>query len=285
VIAKRVPMRVTKKSDFAGLVKYITDTQAKGERVGYVTVTNCHQADARDAALEIQAIQALNKRAESDKTYHLIISFGAGENPAPEVLKAIETRICEGLGYREHQRVSVVHHDTDNLHIHIAINKIHPTRLTIHEPYNDHKTLGQLCDKLEGEYGLQRDNHQAQKRGAENRAADMERHTGIETLLGWIKRECLEQIQSAKTWKELHQVMRTNGLEIRVVVTLVMLSSENPCKEVYLSMCYIAVSVSQHYQGYHYRNSGAWQWSGYHRPGRHDGQGQFRCPRLIKEQA
>jgi hypothetical protein len=37
-----------------------------------------------------------------------------------------------------------------------------------------------------------------------------------------------------------------------VVVTLVMLSSENPCKEVYLSMCYIAVSVSQHYQGYHY---------------------------------
>ncbi len=38
-----------------------------------------------------------------------------------------------------------------------------------------------------------------------------------------------------------------------VVVTLVMLRSENPCKEVYLSMCYIAVSVSQHYQGYHYR--------------------------------
>lgn len=215
MIAKRVPMRVTKKSDFAGLVKYITDTQAKGERVGYVAVTNCHQADARDAALEIQATQALNKRAESDKTYHLIISFRAGENPAPKVLKAIEARLCEGLGYRENQRISVVHHDTDNLHIHIAINKIHPTRLTIHEPYNDHKTLGQLCDKLEGEYGLQRDNHQAQKRGAENRAADMERHTGLETLLGWIKRECLEQIQSAKTWKELHQVMRTNGLEIR----------------------------------------------------------------------
>jgi hypothetical protein len=47
-----------------------------------------------------------------------------------------------------------VHHDTDNLHIHIAINKIHLSRYTIHDPYNDHKTLGQVCDPLEREYGL-----------------------------------------------------------------------------------------------------------------------------------
>jgi hypothetical protein len=108
-----------------------------------------------------------------------------------------------------------VHHDTDNLHLHIAINKIHPTRYTIHDPYRDHKTLGELCEKLEGEYGLQRDNHQAEKRGAENRADDMERHAGIESLLGWIRRECLEQIQGAQSWAELHQVLRDNGLEIR----------------------------------------------------------------------
>ena len=80
---------------------------------------------------------------------------------------------------------------------------------------DSHKTLGELCEKLEGEYGLQRDNHQAQKRGAENRADDMERHAGIESLLGWIRRECLEQIQGAQSWAELHQVLRDNGLEIR----------------------------------------------------------------------
>ena len=215
MIAKHVPMRTVRKSNFAELVDYITGTQNNRERVGYVAVTHCHQENARDAALEIQATQALNKRTESDKTYHLIISFQAGENPAPEVLRVIEARLCEGLGYREHQRVSVVHHDTDNLHIHIAINKIHPIRLTIHEPYNDYKMLGQLCAQLEGEYGLQHDNHQARKRGAENRAVDMERRAGIESLIGWIQRTCLESIQSAKTWKELHQVMRTNGLEIR----------------------------------------------------------------------
>jgi hypothetical protein len=28
----------------------------------------------------------------------------------------IEERFCKEVGYAEHQRVSVVHHDTDNVH-------------------------------------------------------------------------------------------------------------------------------------------------------------------------
>lgn len=214
MIAKQVPMKSVKKSDFAELVKYITNAQQKAERVGGVTVTNC-QSDRPDAAvLEVINTQVQNTRAESDKTYHLIVSFRADE-PDETTLKAIEARICGALGYGDHQRVSAVHHDTDNLHIHIAINKIHPTRYSIHTPYNDHKILGELCERLELDYGLERDNHQAQKRGAENRAADMERHAGVESLLGWIQRECLKEIQAAQSWAELHEVMRDNGLELR----------------------------------------------------------------------
>ncbi|MDS4071295.1 MAG: TraI/MobA(P) family conjugative relaxase [Candidatus Competibacter sp.] len=215
MIAKHVPMKSVRKSDFAGLVKYLIDEQQKRERVTGVSVTNCHAERPDAAILEVLNTQAQNRRAESDKTYHLIVSFRAGEQPDAATLQAIERRICDGLGYGEHQRVSTVHHDTDNLHLHIAINKIHPTRYTIHDPYRDHKTLGELCEKLEGEYGLQRDNHQAQKRGAENRADDMERHAGIESLLGWIQRECLEQIHGARSWAEMQQVLRDNGLEIR----------------------------------------------------------------------
>ena len=42
----------------------------------------------------------------------------------------------------------------------------------------------------------------------------MERHAGVESLVGWIKRECLEEIKAAQSWKELHQVMRDNGLDM-----------------------------------------------------------------------
>lgn len=215
MIAKHVAMKSVKKSDFAELVKYMTDEQEKNERVGFVSVTNC-QSDRPDAAiLEIINTQGKNTRAESDKTFHLVVSFRADERPDDAVLKEIEAKICDGLGYGEHQRVSVVHHDTDNLHIHIAINKIHPTRYTILDPYYSHKVLGHLCGKLEQEYGLTQDNHKANKVGSENRAFDMEHHAGVESLLGWIKRECLDQMQAATSWAEIHRVMQENGLELK----------------------------------------------------------------------
>ena len=129
-------------------------------------------------------------------------------------MRAVEERICAVLGYGEHQRISAVHNDTDNLHIHIAINKIHPTRHTMHEPYYPHLALADLCETLERDYGLEADNHRPQQRGAASRAADMERHAGVESLVGWIKRECLDDIKAAQSWTELHQVMRDSGLEI-----------------------------------------------------------------------
>ena len=90
MIAKHVPMKSVRKSDFAGLVKYLIDEQQKRERVTGVSVTNCH-ADRPDAAiLEVLNTQAQNRRAESDKTYHLIVSFRAGEQPDAATLQAIE---------------------------------------------------------------------------------------------------------------------------------------------------------------------------------------------------
>ena len=215
MIAKHVPMRSLGKSDFAGLANYITDAQSKDHRLGQVLLTNCAAATLPAAIEEVLATQHINTRAKSDKTYHLIVSFRAGEQPNDDTLKAIEERISAGLGYSEHQRVSAVHNDTDNLHVHIAINKIHPTRHTIHEPYYPHRTLADLCEVLERDYNLERDNHIPNQRGAAARAADMERHAGVESLVGWIKRECLEEIRGATSWAELHQVMRDNGLELR----------------------------------------------------------------------
>jgi Relaxase/Mobilisation nuclease domain len=97
MIAKHVPMKSVKKSDFASLVKYLADDQEKNERVVYASVTNCESIDLSAAVIEVTAIQGMNTRAEFDKTYHLILSFRAGERPDDKVLEALESRICEGL--------------------------------------------------------------------------------------------------------------------------------------------------------------------------------------------
>lgn len=214
MIAKHVPMKSVAKSDFASLVLYLCDTQSKKERLGWVAVTNCRSTTPDAASREVLATQARNTRAKSDRTYHLIVSFRPGEQVEETTCRAIEARLCDGLGLGAHQRVSALHHDTDSLHLHIAINKIHPTRYTIHNPYYDHPKLGQLCTELEREYRLQLDNHCPRQRGAACRAADMERHGGLESLLGWIRRECQDQILAARCWLDLHRVLQGNGLSL-----------------------------------------------------------------------
>ncbi|MCG6316664.1 relaxase/mobilization nuclease domain-containing protein [Vibrio alginolyticus] len=214
MIAKHIPMRSSNKSDFSGLVRYLTDTQSKEHRLGQVRLTNCDADSIRDAICEILATQQTNTRAKGDKTYHLIISFRAGEQVNSDVLSKIEERICESLGFGEHQRISAVHNDTDNLHVHVAINKIHPSRHTIHEPYYSHRTLAEQCERLEKAFGLQQDNHIPNQNRSAARAADMERHSGIESLIGWIKRECINEIKAAQTWSDLHATLSQNGLTL-----------------------------------------------------------------------
>ncbi len=68
--------------------------------------SNCHQENILDAArYDIEPTQRRNTRSEGDKTYHLVISFRPGEKPSQEVLDAAEERICEAMGYADHQRV------------------------------------------------------------------------------------------------------------------------------------------------------------------------------------
>ena len=147
MISKKVAMKAAEKSRFGKLVAYLLDPQGKKTRVGEVSITNCISTDTTWAVREITATQRLNARAISDRTYHLLVSLRAGENPDAQTLRVIEERFCKALGYAEHQRISVVHHDTDKMHIHVAINKIHPTTFTLHNPGCDYKTR-KICSSI-----------------------------------------------------------------------------------------------------------------------------------------
>nr|WP_280531250.1 TraI/MobA(P) family conjugative relaxase [Shinella yambaruensis] len=143
---------------------YILDMNAgstndRGEKVGGIRVSNCATEDPAAATLLIEQVQAMNTRSKNDKTYHLVFSFPPGETPALDVLNQIEDELCASIGYADHQRISAVHVDTDHLHVHVAINKVHPTGFQNIEPYFDKRRLMETCERLEVEHGLQRTNH------------------------------------------------------------------------------------------------------------------------------
>ena len=160
MISKHVPLRSGRGSSFAALARYISSAHGKEERVGEIRLTNLPELEVGDAVELVLVTQQANDRAKADKTYHLLISFPAGEVHPPEVLAQIEDRMCAAIGFGEHQRISAVHHDTDNVHIHIAINKIHPHKLTLHSPYQAYRAMADTCKILETEFGLNPTNHE-----------------------------------------------------------------------------------------------------------------------------
>jgi Relaxase/Mobilisation nuclease domain len=124
-------------------------------------------------------------------------------------LRVIEERFCKELGYAEHQLVSVIHHDTDNVHIHVAINKIHPKTLTLHDPIRDYKKRSKLCAILEHELGLAQDNHQ---RG-QIRGNDVTPKSGQESFQAWLQRHAQGFID-ATSWEEFHGIADAHGVRL-----------------------------------------------------------------------
>jgi hypothetical protein len=213
MISKKVGMKSPEKSRFGKLVSYLISEQGKHTRVGEITITNCVSTDLPLALREIAATQQLNTRAQSDRTYHLLISFRAGEHPDAQTLKAIEERFCAEPGYAGHQRISVVHWDTDNLHVHVAINKIHPETLTIHDPKADYRIRSKLCAVLEHELGLGQDRHEARER--HSRSNDMEVMSGEQSFRSWLA-QYAQHFLDATDWQEFHGIADAYSVTLKV---------------------------------------------------------------------
>lgn len=213
MIARRIHMNDVSKSRCTYLIQYLIDTQGHESRVQDVRITNCDSEEPEWAAIEMLATQRQNTTARGDKTYHLVLSFH--EYPNADTLKAIEDTLCSALGFEGHQRLSVLHGDTDNIHLHVVINKIHPEKLTIHEPYYDHKTLASQCVRLEHAFNLVPDNHQPKAQAVETAAVNMEKAGDMESLIGWIQRTCLAELKTASSWAQLHEILDQHGLKIK----------------------------------------------------------------------
>ncbi|MCC8995639.1 MAG: relaxase/mobilization nuclease domain-containing protein [Nitrosomonas sp.] len=214
MIAKHIAIKRAEKSSFSRLVNYLVRKEKEEDRPSRVIATNCVTSTLDFAVFEIECTQERNTRARSDKTYHLVISFDSNIAPPDAVLADIEHEFCKALGFEEHQRISVAHNDTENFHIHLAINKIHPQKLTIQEPYRDFWKLGKACEILEYRHGLNVVNHRTNNRGLQSRAQDMEHHAGVSSLQTWIKANALLALRAANDWQSFHVTAMRFGLEL-----------------------------------------------------------------------
>ena len=209
--------------NYGALARYIADAGHEGEKCLASWCAGCAADDDYELAiLEAQAGQALNTRSQKEKTYHLLISFRPEDEAklTPKAFKAIEERFAAALGYTGHQRHCGIHKNTNNIHMHVAYNMIHPERHTRHEPFRDYAIRDELCREIEREYGLTVDNGREQRRvnALTPKAATIEAQTGQESFESYAKRhrgKILEVLKRAADWQDLHETMKVHGLGIK----------------------------------------------------------------------
>ena len=160
------------------------------------------------------SVQRDNRLAEGNKTYHFLFSFPTGEEPDEKTLREIEEAFCKRLGFEEHQRISVIHRDTDNLHVHVAVNKIHPKTKKMKTPYYDYFTFSRLAADIEKKYNLKSTNHEHKKKLSENKVQNMEAHRGEQSFCHFM-RQNLEDLKKAQSWQEFHALLKEHGVELQ----------------------------------------------------------------------
>lgn len=203
---------------------YIADASHEGEKLLFAWHEGCLSDTYEMALVEIEATQGMNTRCQGGKTYHLMVSFRPEDEAklTPESMRDIEAAFAQALGFGEHQRLCGVHKNTNNMHLHVAYNMIHPEKFTKLEPFRDFYKLSEACRAMETKYDLFIDNGASPSREPssqiDQRAASMEAHSGEQSFQSYVlehKGDILKTLEGAGNWQEVHTALAGYGLEIK----------------------------------------------------------------------
>ena len=227
MISKHVTCQA-ENDNYARLANYIADASHAGEKslMSWCAETWSATGAADDYELSIKEVldtQALSTRTTKEKTYHLMISFRTEDEGklSQEDFKAIEERFAKVLGFEGHQRHCGVHINTENMHMHIAYNMIHPDKLIRYEPYRDYHKRDKLCRELEKEYNLSIDHgidpldtsYKLSEKSAKKEVLTGEE--SFETFTQFHHDEIMKKVEQANSWEEIHCLFALYGMELK----------------------------------------------------------------------
>jgi hypothetical protein len=111
---------------FTDILNYTTsslDRQLAKEKCMAVRTNGV--TDLKSAAIEMNAVSSRNTRCK-DPAFHFVLAWPEFERPQKDAIFDAAEHAIQALGLAEHQYVLAIHIDTDNIHCHAAVNRIHP---------------------------------------------------------------------------------------------------------------------------------------------------------------
>jgi hypothetical protein len=189
----------------------------------------------------MRRVSLMNERVK-DPAYHYVLSWPAQDVPSDEqVVDAVRTSLTD-LHLLEHRWIGAVHRNTNNVHVHVAVNRINPTTLKSMYPKQDWIVLDHACRALELKYGWSRDRgphivvaggssapHIVRARRDRStapahvsaKARDFSAWTGLDSFQTWVGKEPAAHLKQAldkalPSWHDVHEALSAYNLEYRL---------------------------------------------------------------------
>ncbi|EQD47572.1 Relaxase/mobilization nuclease family protein [mine drainage metagenome] len=117
----------------------------------------CDTPEARALIAQLMnATAARSKGLRTNPAYHVALSWRDGEHPTiPQVDHAV-AHVMKALGMTECQALWALHRDTDQDHVHVVMNRVHPDKgIVLGPPRFDYRVIDKACRELELAQGWQ----------------------------------------------------------------------------------------------------------------------------------
>jgi len=229
----------------AALTAYITRPElANGrEKCIHYEAENFITDDLKSQTLEMVALSHSAVRSK-DPIDHYVLSWQEGEQPSIEQARQAVHITLKHLGLEGHQVIWGMHSDTDHVHIHIEVNRVHPQTFKVVEinkgfQNNAIQQAAAIVEKVQGwkthassrfktdEFGhlitdskkrpqvFDKPNQLDQPKEPTGLVKDKEIQTGEKSA----QRLCIELaapiIAASTTWKQLHAALAIVGIEYK----------------------------------------------------------------------
>jgi hypothetical protein len=237
VIVKKVGTSKTaapksKASNVRALIDYIAGVTAggDGEKVEHRGAVNLLNVDHDGQVQEMIDLAEVARRSPQP-VQHWILSWREGEQPTrAQADEAVGVFLAE-MGLGEHQAVYALHRDTHNCHVHVAINRVHPTTekvVTVNNGFDleiAHRAIARIEQRqgwereARGLYAVDPDGRAERlrprdqgERRPSGRAQDLEERTGQRSAQRIAIEEAAPIIRQARSWLEVHATLAARGM-------------------------------------------------------------------------
>ncbi|WP_165067950.1 TraI/MobA(P) family conjugative relaxase [Desulfovibrio sp. ZJ200] len=237
MIVKKIKNRKSEKSkswQIGDLVDYIRFPHNKNpqEKIEYAGGRNF--CSTTHAGQKIEMIALARESVHSAMpVQHWIFSWREGEQPTREQVEEVVDMFLEKMELAEHQIIYGLHHDTDNYHLHIAVNRMNPETGKVVQPHRGfdireaHKLLAFIEHKQgwaseeKALYAVLENGELVRRRirGGERKpkqpALDFEHATGEKSAQRIAQERGYDLIKNAGSWAELHEKLAGVGLRFK----------------------------------------------------------------------